>query len=212
LGWWWCAPWIAASPSSAWVGSLINGLIFAALLRIGLREAAGLGFARFARGGWKIYFSDPQYQRDFDRDNGLPCDDRPHELTARERLMILAIGIGLLFIVVLLASAVYAARGPASAFYPGALLALAIAALAAGFVGITGKGRSIGKWLVRSASHAEVEKGHEHMVQKLEEAGIEFSAAEKQMQKPLSAAVGWAILLGFLAVALVLVVWSALRN
>jgi hypothetical protein len=176
-----------------------------------LSEAAGLRFVRFARGGWRIYFSDQQYQREFDQDNGLAFPDMPDELTVRERLAMLGLGVGLLSLDALFAGMVLALGSPGE-LYSAALLAVAITGLAAGVAGIIGKGKSVSKWLLRPTSYAEFQKYHEQVVQQFEQAGFKLSPVDKQIQKPLSLAVGWGIFLGFLAVALALVVWTALRN
>jgi hypothetical protein len=217
LGLWWSASWIGGSTTTAWIAPVVNGLVFGCFLAFGLGEVAGLRFARYARGGWKIYFADAQYQQEFDHVNGLPTDEMSHELTVRERLAMLGFGMGLLFVVSLLGSVAFGSKGPGTEFYPGALLALAITAVAAGFAGITGKGKTFAKWVLRSASHAELQKGHKHLVEILEEGGMReegtpLSTLYKLEKTPLSPAVGWGIFLGFLAVALAVVVWLALRG
>jgi hypothetical protein len=217
LGSLWISSWTGASTTASWLALVVNGLVFGWFAWLGLAEVTGLRFARFARGGWRIYFADHQYEREFDQLNGLPAGEMLSELTLRERLAMLGICIALLFVVALLGGVAFGPWSAGRAFLPGALLALSLTALAAGFSGITGKGKNLSKRLMRTASHAELRKGYEHVAHSLEEsgaqhAGTELSTLYRRWQRPLSPALGWGIFLGFLAAAMALLIWLALKS
>jgi hypothetical protein len=196
-----------------WIAPAVNGLVFGGFLWFGLGEVAGLSFARLARGGWKLYFTNPEFQRAFDQANGLPLDESPGQLTGPERLGIAGIGITILALAGFFTALALGTRAPGTEFYPGPLLAVTITALAALSLGVSGRRGTLAWRILRSSRHAEVQKDHDRLVHLIEkEEGLKISPLDRQGQKVLAPAVGWGIFLGFLAAGVALLVWMATRN
>jgi hypothetical protein len=92
------------------------------------------------------------------------------------------------------------------------LLPLACLVFVAGvFHGLRGRRTRLAAWLLREMSQEEVRKRHEGMLRSLDAEG-ELSPREKVLQTYLPPAVGWAIFLGFLVVAVGVLVWVATRE
>ena len=90
------------------------------------------------------------------------------------------------------------------------LIPLALLVFLAGVVhGLQGRRTRLAVWILREMSQREVRKRHEHRPMSAE---AESSPAEKVMQSHLPPSVGWGIFLGFMVLAVAVLVWSATRE
>jgi hypothetical protein len=92
------------------------------------------------------------------------------------------------------------------------LLPIACLVFVAGvFHGLRGRRTRLAAWVLRDMSHEEVRKRHEGVLRSLDAEG-QLSPTEKVLQGYLPPAVGWAIFLGLLVVAVGALVWAATRE
>lgn len=77
------------------------------------------------------------------------------------------------------------------------------------FQGASGKRTRLTRWILHDMSQEAVRKRHERTLKSIEAEG-ELSSTEKALQSYLPPVAGWAIFLGFLLVAVAVLVWAAI--
>jgi hypothetical protein len=165
----------------------------------------------------------------------MDFDDGKVDLSLRERCQVIGITLGVLLVLGFLAWLVFTYTDPAAAlagisdaFRTGKVrtglslclcivfyvigLPVGLAFSTVGFwQGALGRRTRLTKAILREMDHEEVRKRHERMLKALD-AEKELSRTGKVLQSYLSPAVGWSILLTFLALAVAALVWSATRE
>jgi hypothetical protein len=206
--------------AAGWLAVAVNGVVAALFAGSVAYDPVLMRFAEYSPSGGTILFADDEYQRDFDRANGRPTLPKPPPVTLtqtaplKERWVALVLGLGFLLIAVFLA-VIFVRFLPE--FFALSIGPLAVVAILSFTVVLYGLGVVRGAWLQRwvTPSLREEPAGADTVEAAIKEAESLLGRKMTFFEKPsptLSPAVGWCVLLGFLAAMLGLVAWLATRE